>query len=118
MSAAAPFNGRDLLVPDVEDGARIEDPLWIEGRLFPAHEIELSRHPPARPDRALELADPVLTGDGSAEPQSAHDDVTDEPAAHVAIGLPYRQMDVAVAGVSAPDDQGRGGPGQISDPVR
>ncbi len=71
MSASAPFTGRppSEVGGDVglEDGAGVEDAAGVERGLDAAHELQLGRILEDGQVRPLELADPVLTGDGAAQ---------------------------------------------------
>ena len=119
ISAWAPFTGALLRSGRADAGAgastcaRVEDARGVERRLDPAHQLELDRVLELGERRQLGRADPVLAGDGTAQPDAGGQDVVDELASHRRVGLEHRQVDVAVPGVAAPDHQRSGGRGQV-----
>ena len=118
MSASAPFTGPPppagrTVTPASKMVLGVEDAVGVEGDFDAAHEVQLGRILEGGEVRPLELADPVLAGDGTAQRPPGSHDVADQPVTGVGIGLPDGQVDVAVTGVAAPDDQRAAGRGQL-----
>ena len=98
-----------------EDRPRVEDAAGVEGRLDPAHELELHRVLEIGVGGQLRRADPVLARDGAAEAHGRGQDVVEEPMADHGVGLEDREVDVAVADVPTADHQRAGRRGQLGD---
>ncbi len=99
------LRGGSRLGHRVEDGAGVEDARGVEGGFDPAHERELHRVLELEEVRALGGTDAVLARDRAAHRTAGGDDPVQEPVPDLCVGLPHRQVHVAVRGVPAADDQ-------------
>src|SRR5918994_2620514 len=103
ISACAPF--MVCLRGSVEEGARVENAVRVERGLDAAHELDLGRVLELEVVALLFLAHTVLTRDGAAERHARLEQPAQHLVALLGVGLEHREVDVAVAGVTAPGDQ-------------
>jgi hypothetical protein len=110
----APITGVRRLEPGPRSRSRVRGSRnGSKTPLMRAHEVEVHRVHGVEEVRQLLGTDPVLPRDGSAGGDSpvAIDLVEQRMASILGFGLPHRQVDVAVADVTAAGDEGRrGGP--------
>src|SRR5947199_1465620 len=103
ISACAPF--MFCLRGSVEESARVENAVGVERDLDAAHELDLGRVLELEVVPLLLLAHAVLARDGTAQRHARLEQPPQDLVALLRIGLEDRQVDVAVAGVTAPGDQ-------------
>src|SRR5690242_8997355 len=115
-SRSCPRSGcRMVGAHSIEDGAGVEDAVRVEGGLDATHEGELRGRLELLHVPLLLRADAVLARDRAAELHPRREDVADQPTPRVPVGLEDGEVHVAVARVTAADDQRPALAGQLTD---